>query len=125
MAAFGAFLAAGFSTLLSGCGQTPGETGLSYLEAEGVRVSAPLYHLTLDSLPLDSVFAVETPYNHFGESLLVVGRDDGYTARARLGFQITTQAQRDSLANGLRLRLGALPLNNVLGGKAWLRTTAM
>lgn len=128
MTAFGALVAAASfvtgAALLSGCGQTPGETGLSYLEAEGIRVSAPLYHLTLDSLPLDSVFAVETPYNHFGESLLVVGRDDDYTARARLGFQIARQSLRDSLAQGLRLRLGVLPLSSAFAGQQWLRASS-
>jgi hypothetical protein len=112
------------AAFLTGCGQTPGETGLSYLEAEGVRVSAPLYHLTLDSLPLDSVFPVETPYNHFGESLLVVGRDGDYAAKARLGFQMTTAGQRDSLVKGLHLRLRVLSLSGALAGRDWLRASS-
>ncbi len=116
--------AAGLSGLLSACGQSPGETGLGYLESQGVQLSAPLYRLSLEDLPLDSVFAVETPVNHFGESLLVVGRDDRYTARARLGFQITTSRQRDSLTSGLHLRLGALPSSVPFAGLEWLRESS-
>jgi hypothetical protein len=124
IAAFGAILAAGAATFLTGCGQTPGETGLAYLEDAGLRVSAPLYSLKLDSLPLDSVFAVETPYNHYGESLLVVGRDARFTAKARLGFQLTTAGQRDSLVKGLHLRLGVLPLSGAFAGRDWLRSSS-
>lgn len=116
--------AAGLAGLFSACGQAPGETGLGYLETHGIRVSAPLYKLALEDLPLDSAFAVETPANHFGESLLVVGRDDRFEARARLGFQITTKAQRDSLVHGLHLRLGALPMSEVFAGSEWLRQSS-
>ena len=123
-AALGVMLAVGATAFLSGCGQTPGETGLAYLEDAGLRVTAPLYNLKLDSLPLDSVFSVETPYNHYGESLLVVGRDVHFTAKARLGFQLTTSGQRDSLVNGLHLRLRGLSLSGALAGRDWLRSSA-
>ncbi len=117
-------LAAGLALLFTACGQTPGETGLGYLEAQGIRISAPLYHLSFDDLPLDSVFATEVPLNHFGESLLVVGRESEYLTKARLGFQITTQAQRDSLAKGLYLRLTTIPLSGNFAGRAALRDAA-
>lgn len=102
---------AGLGLLFAACGQEPGRTGLDYLDSEGVRIAAPLYHLSLSDLPVDSVFGTEVPLNHYGESLLVVGREDHYVARARMGFQISTQPQRDSLRNGLFLRLTALPIS--------------
>jgi hypothetical protein len=111
------------AALLSGCGQEPGQTGLDYVEKQGIRISAPLYHLSFDDLPVDSVFASEVPLNHYGESLLVVGRESGYMTRARLGFQITTEAQRDSLAHGLHLRLSAVPLATLFGGRDYLRAS--
>ena len=121
-----ALLATGLTVLLgtlvlAGCGQAPGETGLDYVEDQGIRVAAPLYHLSFDDLPVDSAFGTEVPLNHYGESLLVVGRESDYVAKARLGFQITTKAQRDSLTKGLHLRLSALPLSNVFAGRDWLR----
>ncbi len=104
--------------LLAGCGQSPGQAGLGYLDAErGIRLGAPLYHLDFPSFPVDSVFATEIPLNHFGESLLVVGRESDHVARARLGFQVGTRSQRDSLANGVHLRLSAIPLANVVGSR--------
>src|SRR5690606_13881880 len=106
-----ASLMAGLGLLFAACGQEPGRTGLDYLDSEGVRIAAPLYHLSLSDLPVDSVFGTEVPLNHYGESLLVVGREDHYVARARMGFQISTQPQRDSLRNGLFLRLTALPIS--------------
>jgi hypothetical protein len=113
------------AALLTGCGQNPGQTGLDYLQQQGIRISAPLYHLTFDDLPLDSVFGTEVPLNHYGESLLVVGRESEYTAKARLGFTITTKAQRDSLAHGLSLRLSALPLGSTFAGRDWLRASSV
>jgi hypothetical protein len=113
----------GLAALLSACGQNPGETGLDYLEQQGIRVSTPLYHLTFDDLPVDSVFSSEVPLNHFGETLLVVGRESDYTAKARLGFQISTNAERDTLAQGLRLRLVARPLSVEFAGRAYLRAS--
>lgn len=104
-------LATGVALLFAACGQEPGRTGLDYLESEGVLIAAPLYHLSFDDLPVDSVYGTEVPLNHYGESLLVVGREGHYVAKARMGFQFSTQAQRDSLSNGLYLRLTALPLS--------------
>src|SRR5690606_18456837 len=113
----------GLALLFAACGQEPGRTGLDYLESEGVLIAAPLYHLTFDDLPLDSVYGTEVPLNHYGESLLVVGREGHYVAKARMGFQFSTQAQRDSLKNGLHLRLTALPLstNNDTTSSQYLR----
>jgi hypothetical protein len=117
-------LVASLALLFTACGQSPGETGLGYLEAQGIRISAPLYHLTLEDLPLDSVFASEVPLNHFGESLLVVGREGDYITRARLGFQLTTKGQRDSLVNGLHLRLSAIQTSSPFAGRDYLRDAA-
>lgn len=106
-----ASLMAGLGLLFAACGQEPGRTGLDYLDSEGVRIAAPLYHLSLSDLPVDSVFGTEVPLNHYGESLLVVGREGHYVAKARMGFQFSSQPQRDSLRNGLFLRLTALPIS--------------
>jgi hypothetical protein len=115
---------ASLALLFTACGQSPGETGLGYLEAQGIRISAPLYHLTLEDLPLDSVFASEVPLNHYGESLLVVGREGDYITRARLGFQISTKAQRDSLVGGLHLRLSAIQTSGQFAGRDYIRDAA-
>jgi len=120
-------LAAGLSLLIAACGQEPGRTGLDYLETEGVRIAAPLYHLSFDDLPVDSVFGTEVPLNHYGESLLVVGREGDYVAKARMGFQFSSQAQLDSLVDGLFLRLTAIPLTAAndsgqnFAGRSYLR----
>lgn len=107
------FFFAAFSAILiwvfSACSDSPDKTGLSYLQSQNVKLSTPLYHFTFKNLTVDSLFATEAPLNHFGESLLVVGRDGPFTAAVRMGFQINTQALRDSLAHGLNLRLVALP----------------
>jgi hypothetical protein len=116
-------LAGLLAIFVAGCGQSPGQTGLAYVEQQDIRVSAPLYHLSFDDLPVDSVFGTEVPLNHFGESLLVVGRESDYTVKARLGFQLTSKSQRDSLAKGLHLRLSALPLSNAFAGRDWLRAS--
>jgi|GEM_PF-2675865 len=106
-----ACLGSGLAALLAACGQTPGQTGLDYLRSEGIRLDAQVYKLTFDDLPLDSAFGTEVPLNHFGESLLVVGREGDYVAKARMGFQFSTQAQLDSLAQGLHFRITAIPVD--------------
>lgn len=116
--------ATAIAALVAACGQTPGQTGLDYVEAQGVRVSAPLYRLTLENLPVDTVFGSEVPLSHYGESLLVVGRMGDFEARARMGFRINTKSQRDSLAHGLHLRLSPIPLSGILGGRNHLRESA-
>jgi hypothetical protein len=117
--------------LLTACFQDPGQTGSGYLDGEGVRLTAPLYHLVLDDLPVDSVFATELPLDHFGESLLVVGRESRYMASARLGFQISGNAQHRALDTavmdcekcGVFLRLVPRPMRGV-PGKDFLAASA-
>ncbi len=95
--------------LFAACSDGPNETGLSYIQHQGVQLSTPLYHFTFQNFPVDSVFSTEFPLNHFGESLLVVGQQGPFHAAVRMGFQITTQAQRDSILKGLALKLVSLP----------------
>ncbi len=101
----------------------PNRTGLGYLSGDGgVVLTTPLYHLRFDHFPIDSAVGVEIPLSHLGESLLVVGREGPYRATPRLGFQITTQPQRDSIAKkGLKLRLGAL--SSKITGYKFLKTS--
>ncbi|HAO99022.1 MAG TPA: hypothetical protein DCQ83_03140 [Fibrobacteres bacterium] len=111
------FLAAA-ALLLGACiSDGPDQTGLDYVQSQGVQLSTPLYHVTFTHFPVDSMFATELPLSHFGESLLVVGRDGPFRATARMGYQLNTKAIRDSLANGLNLRLYALP-RTITGGSA-------
>jgi hypothetical protein len=96
--------------LLAGClSDGPNETGLSYAQHQGIQLSTPIYRLTFQNFPIDSVFSTELPLNHFGESLMVVGQDGPFFARMRMGFQITTQSERDSIIRGLSLKLVSLP----------------
>ena len=99
----------------------PDSTGLGYIQNGGVQLSTPLKHYIFKDFPLDSAFGTEIPLNHFGETLLVVCRERGYSATSRMGFQITLRTQRDSLVNGLNLRLVALPA--VLKGYSFLQTS--
>ncbi len=99
----------------------PDQTGLGYIQNGGVQLSTPLKHYIFKDFPLDSAFGTELPLNHFGETLLVVGRERGYRATARMGFQITVQTQRDSIAKGLNLRMVAVPA--ILKGFSFLRTS--
>lgn len=117
--------------LLSACFQDPGQTGSDYLNANGVRVTAPLYHVVLDDVPIDSLFATELPLDHFGESLMVVGRESRYMATTRLGFQISGNAQHRALDTsvmdcgtcGLYLRLVPRPVKGVAGGAFLFNST--
>ncbi len=96
----------------------PNQAGLGYVQRQGVTLAMPLYHFTFQNFPIDSSFTAELPLNHDGESLLVVGRQGPYRAAARMAYQITSQAQRDSIARGLCLRLVALP--SLINGYAFL-----
>jgi len=96
--------------VLGGClSDGPNETGIGFLQHQGIQLSTPLYHFTFQNLPVDSVFSTEFPQNNFGDSLLVVGQSGPFRAAVRMGFQITTQAQRDSILVGLNLKLVSLP----------------
>ena len=111
---FFAATAAGF--LFAACiSDGPTETGLAYIQSGGIQLSTPLYHLTLANFPVEdsNYYPTELPLSHFGEARLLVGRDGAFTAAFRMGFQITTQAQRDSIAHGLNLRLAGLPTTEI------------
>jgi hypothetical protein len=108
--------AALFGGLLTACFQDPGQTGLGYLNEQGVRLSAPLYHFTFEDLPVDTAFATEIPLDHFGDTGVVVGRSERFTATTRLGFQITATSQLRHIDSGLFLRLVPLrPLTGIVG----------
>lgn len=108
--------------LLGAClSDGPDQTGLGYVQNGGVQLTTPLKHFVFKGFPVDSAFATELPLSHFGETLLVVGRENGNRVTARMGFQITDQSQRDSIAHGLNLRLVALPA--ILKGFSFIKTS--
>jgi hypothetical protein len=102
---------------LTGCLQDPGQTGLGYLNQQGVKLSAPLYHFSFENLPVDSTFATEVPIDHFGDSQVVVGRQNRFVATVRLGFTLTTALQHRHLdsGDGVSLRLVPLRKHNLIG----------
>jgi len=102
--------------LLAACFQDPAQTGSNYLGEHGVRLNAPLYHVVLDDLPVDSSFATELPLDHFGESLMVIGRESRYMASVRLGFQLSGGAQHRGIDTGVFLRLVPRPARGIAGG---------
>lgn len=117
-AVFGRFLAClTGAAFLAGCLQDPGQTGMGYLNEQGVKLSAPLYHFSFENLPVDSAFTTEAPLDHYGDSQVVVGRQARFTSTVRMGFTITTTLQHRQLdtADGLSLRLVPLRLRDLIG----------
>ncbi len=103
--------------MLTACLQDPGQTGLGYLNEQGVKLSAPLYHFSFENLPVDSTFATDVPLDHFRDSQVVVGVQDRFTATTRLGFTLTTPLQHRHIdsADGVSLRLVPLRKYNLIG----------
>jgi hypothetical protein len=101
--------------MLTGCLQDPGQTGIGYLNQRGVRLSAPLYHFSFENLLVDSAFATEVPLDHFGDSQVVVGRQERFTATFRSGYTITTALQHRNIDSGLGLRFVPLRKVNLIG----------
>jgi hypothetical protein len=120
-AALLAFLSGG--ALLTGCLQDPGQTGMGYLNQQGVKLSAPLYHFSFENLPVDSAFNTAVSLDHYGDSQVVVGRQARFSASVRLGFGITTALQHRQLDTGLSLRIVPMRLRG-LTGKDFLTAAA-
>jgi len=105
------------SAALTGCLQDPGQTGIGYLNQQGVKLTAPLYHFSFENLPVDSAFNTAVPLDHYGDSQVVVGRQTHFESTVRLGFSITTKTQRRYLDTGLALRLVPIRLHGLVGNQ--------
>jgi hypothetical protein len=105
----------GGAAFLAGCLQDPGQTGMGYLNEQGVKLSAPLYHFSFENLPVDSVFTTEATLDHYGDSQVVVGRQNRFTSTVRLGFAITTPLQHRHIDTGLSLRFMPLRVRDLIG----------
>ncbi|HLP40797.1 MAG TPA: hypothetical protein VK465_04760 [Fibrobacteria bacterium] len=105
------FLLAGALALSACISDGPNQTGGEYLAEHGILLRQPLHKVVLENFPLDSSWTVDGSRNWLGDSLLMLGEWNGFTAETRLAFDISDTTYLDSLGeeNNLRLGLSFLP----------------
>lgn len=112
--------------LLSAClSDGPNQVGGDYLERHDIVLETPVHKVTLARFPVDSFWTEDLSPDRVGDTSLLLGVKDGFSAQARIVFNLSDTALLDSLEadNSLKLSLGFYRFPNTPGARAQLEST--